>query len=108
MEINRKSEAIARLLWLVENEVENNLPQHDEDATPEDRQRDAWIDEFNREMGDALAIVTKMYEEVRFEKMATQVARQARVDHPHLSYDKSLTLARQAVREQLRIVKESN
>lgn len=97
MDINRKHEAILRLLWLVDNEM-SNLPQKDEDYDGDQ----SWIDEFNREMEDAFSIVKKMLSEVEFDKGALEVAKRWRSEDSTLGYDESVAEARKALRAHLK------
>lgn len=94
MDINRKLEAIHRLYWLVDNEM-SQLPEKEESIDIDQ----SWVDEYNQEMTDAFELVKKMLDDAKVERDTQAVAKQARIDHPHLSYDQSISIARRHVKE---------
>lgn len=94
MDINQKLEAIHRLYWLVDNEM-SNLPVVEEDIEADQ----SWVGEYNQEMEDAFTIVKKMLNDALIERDTLAVAKQARIDYPELSYDKSMSLARRHVKD---------
>ena len=98
MNSNRKHEAISRLLWLVENEV-GNLPQKEDDYDGDQ----SWIDEYNQEMNDALAIAQKMYHESRVELITQKLTKEYRAENPDTpySYDQLMTHYRREVKKSL-------
>ena len=96
MNAERKHEAIARLLWLVDNEM-SNLPQKEEGIDSDQ----SWIDEYNREMEDAFAIVSKMYDDALVELRAQRLTKEYRKENPTASYDAVMSHYRREVKRVL-------